>query len=220
MQKSRALTFILILVAMAYCRGQQPDLYIPVSINSPLFRNTVPHELQFGMKVNNYGWHLNFAGQSNNKVLIASFQQNNGHVKFDPLHFNDYFERGQEYHYIQTYPGSMVYGEIGIGYNFFVHTQKISLIGGIGMQFLNPNTRLFLQVDWGNESRMINAGVSVRGNYTRVDKTGFFTIEPVVQGKVKIRDFRIVNQFGYSVALKSRHDYMKPILTVGIEYII
>ena len=46
------------------------------------------------------------------------------------------------------------------------------------------------------------------------------TLEPVVQLKVKIWQFRLVQQFGYSLAIKSDEDYMKPIFTSGIEFVI
>ena len=112
----------------------------------------------------------------------------------------------------------MFYVEIGFGYNFKLESQKLSLIGGIGQQFQDVNTRYFLQLDWGSESKLINAGISLRSNYTIIDKTNLITLEPVIQGKVKIWKFRIVNQFGYSIAIKKNHDYMKPILTIGLEY--
>ena len=114
----------------------------------------------------------------------------------------------------------MFYCELVLGYNFQHKTQKINLFVGSGKQFINPNSRLFIQLDWGNESRLINAGISLRGNYTKVKNIDFFTLEPVIQGKLKIWNFRLTHQFGYSIAIKKNEDYMKPILTVGIEYII
>lgn len=193
-------------------------LYIPVTINSPLFNQS--NEIQIGATINNYGLNYNLAGQFENKIIILSIQQNTGSIEFDPLNFNDYYEQGEETHLIQSKPSNMLYGEIGLGYNFKHKSQKISLIAGVGQQFQNLNTRYFIQIDWGNESRLINAGVSLRANYSNVDNRDLVTLEPIVQGKVKIWNFRIVNQFGYSIAIKRNEDYMKPILTVGIEYII
>lgn len=191
--------------------------YIPVTINSPLFNHN--DELQFGANVNNYGLNFKYSGQLDDKILIISVQQNTGIIKFDPLHFN----RNQTFEssdLIQSLPSKMLYGEIGFGYNFKLKTQKLSFIAGLGQQLDNPNTRLFTQLDWGNESRIINAGVSLRANYTIINHLGFFTLEPVIQGKVKIKKFRIVNQFGYSIIVKEDHDYAKPILTIGLEYIV
>ena len=198
--------------------GQTKNLYIPVTINSPLFSNDKNREIQLGTKINNYGLIFNIDGQLKRKILIISIQQNNGNVKFDPLKFNNYYYQGQENHLIQSYPINMFYVEIGFGYNFKLESQKLSLIGGIGQQFQDVNTRYFLQLDWGSESKLINAGISLRSNYTIIDKTNLITLEPVIQGKVKIWKFRIVNQFGYSIAIKKNHDYMKPILTIGLEY--
>lgn len=193
-------------------------LYIPVTINSPLFNQS--DEFQLGTTINNYGFNYNFASQFNNKILILSIQNNTGLTEFDPLNFNNYSSRGEETHLIQSKPSDMFYGEIGFGYNFKHKKQKMSLFAGLGQQFQNLNTRFFIQFDWGNESRLINAGVSLRANYTNVDNKNLFILEPVIQGKVKIWNFRIINQFGYSIAIKENEDYMKPILTLGIEYII
>lgn len=153
-------------------------------------------------------------------MILFSIQQNSGQTAFDPLNFNDYYDEGELTHLIQSKPSRMFYCEFGLGYNFQHKTQKINLLVGAGRQIINPNTRLFAQFDWGNESRLINAGVSIRGNYTKVKDVDFFTLESVIQGKLKIWNFRVVNQFGYSIAVKKDEDYMKPILTVGIEYII
>lgn len=204
------------------CFSQASNLYIPVTINSPLFAKNKTKELQFGSKINNYGLHLNFAGQSNNKVLIFSIQQNNGHLKFDPLNFNEYFEKGQEIHLIQTYPSRMLYCELGAGYDFKTLSQKLTVIAGGGQQFYPGVSRVFVQFDWGNEGKLINAGFTIRGNYKFEDffKESLFTLEPAIQGKVKFWKLRLFNQFGYSLAIKKDHDYMKPFLTVGLEYIL
>jgi hypothetical protein len=114
----------------------------------------------------------------------------------------------------------MLYYELGFGYNFQPKTQKVSLAAGVGREFLAPNTRLFLQIDWGAEQRLIDFGIAARGNYTSILGIDLFTLEPAIQGKIKIRNFRIVNQFGYSIPLKKNQQYMKPILTLGIEYVL
>jgi hypothetical protein len=147
-------------------------------------------------------------------------QHNSGRIKFDPLNFNKYWEIGEELHLIQTKPSRMLYLEIGYGYNFQYKTQKISLLAGFGRQIVSPNSRFFVQFDWGNESRFINAGFSLRANYTQVQKMNLIILEPVVQGKVKFWNIRIINQFGYSIAIKKDEDYMKPTITLGLEYLI
>lgn len=201
----------------AFCQSNDA-LYIPVSINSPLFNRD--DEGQIGVNINNYGFNYKIAGQIKSKILIFSLQQNSGQTKFDPFNFNNYYEQGEETHLIQSKPSEMFYCELGLGYNFQHKTQKIHLLVGAGKQIINPNTRLYIQVDWGNESRLINAGVSVRGNYTIVKDIELYTLEPLIQGKLKIWNFRVLSQFGYSIAMKRNEDYMKPILTFGIEYII
>lgn len=190
----RRITFIVFLAILftidVFCQSNEV-LYIPATINSPLFSRE--NEIQIGANINNYGFNYKIAGQLKNKILIFSIQHNSGQTEFDPLNFNDYYEQGEETHLIQSKPSKMFYTEIGFGYNFQHKTQIINLIAGIGQQFQNLNTRLFVQFDWGNESRLINAGISVRGNYTKVTGVNLFTLEPVVQGKLKIWNFRIVN---------------------------
>ncbi|NOZ45780.1 MAG: hypothetical protein GXO79_03260 [Chlorobi bacterium] len=210
--------FLITEIFLFDCFGQTNRSYIPVTINSPFFNQN--DEIQVGAKINNYGLNCNIAGQLNSNILIVGLQYNTGQFGFDPLNFNDYYEQGEATHLIQSKPSEMLYCEIGFGYNYEHKKQKLSLLTGIGQQFINLNTRLFVQFDWGNESRLINAGVSLRGNYTIVANKNLITLEPVVQGKVKIWNFRIVNQFGYSIAIRKNEDYMKPILTIGLEYII
>ena len=220
MRTIRIIPFLILLLFSAESFGHERTLYIPVTINSPLFTKNTKKEIQVGAKINNFGLNFNIDGQWKRKILIVSIQQNNGDVEFDPLNFNHYYYQGQDKHLIESYPTKMFYAEIGFGYDIKLRSQKLSLIAGIGQQFKHNNTRCFLQLDWGNENKLINAGISVRGNYTMINKTNLITLEPVVQGKLKIKKFRIVNQFGYSIAIKKHHDYMKPILTVGLDYII
>ena len=200
--------------------GQKKVLYCPVTINSPLFKKNQEKEFQIGLKINNYGRYIGIARQFNKKIIVFSIQQNDGNYNFDPLRFNDYEDPNEEKHLIQSNPTQMFYSELGLGYDFNIEKQKISLIYGIGKEWHHSNSRYFMQVDWGNESKLINAGISLRGNYTTVENTDLITLEPTVQGKIKIYNLRIVNQFGYSIALKKKHDYMKPILTVGLEFIL
>ena len=200
--------------------GQIKNLYTPTTINSPLFKIANINETQLGAKINNYGMYFNYAQELKRKILAICIQQNSGNLKFDLLNFNDYYEQGEDTHLIQTKPAKLFYCEFALGYNFKLKTQKLSLLGGIGHQFQNTNTRYFLQLDWGNESKLANAGFSLRGNYTMVNNSSLITLEPIVQWKIKICNLRVVNQFGYSIAIKKREDYMKPIFTVGLEYIM
>jgi hypothetical protein len=215
-------TIIFVAIALSFFNTGygQNNLYIPVTINSPLFIKNQIKEFQIGTKVNNYGLFFNLAGQYKRKVLTFSIQQNNGNIKFDPLNFNKYFNQGQETHLIQSYPRNIFYCELGLGYDFNISKQKLTFLTGIGHQFSQTITRYFLQLDWGNESKLINAGTTIRANYAIVENDHLITLEPVVQGKVKIKKIRIVNQFGYSIPIKKHHDYMKPILTLGLEYIL
>jgi hypothetical protein len=212
--------FFILIFCYAESYGQPEVLYIPVTINSPLFIKNKESELQIGAKINNYGLNFSFAGQLKRKILIFSVQQNSGNIKFDPLNFNEYYEPGQATHLIQSYPSKMFYCELGVGYDIPLKKQKLSLLLGIGQQFQKNNSRYFFQIDWGNENKIINAGVSLRGNYSLINDISFATLEPVIQGKVKVWKFRIVNQFGYSIAIKKKHDYMKPILTAGLDFIL
>lgn len=217
----KSLVLIFILLSHYFkILGITTSRYIPVTINSPLFKKDIEKEIQAGSFINNYGLHLHFARQLKKRIIIFSFQQNDGNIKFDPLHFNKYRSQGQEFHLIQSYPTKMFYCEFGTGFILKSKSKKLSLTTGIGHEFQNKNTRFFLQFEIGNESRIMNAGASIRANYTTFNSSSFIALEPVVQGKLKIGKLRIVNQFGYSIAIKKHHDYMKPILTVGIEIVL
>ena len=212
------LLFTLVVALSIIVNGQvQQELYTPVSINSPLFNRT--DEIQIGANINNFGLNYKLAGQFKNKIFIFSLQHNSGRIMFDPLNFNKYWENGEENHLLQTKPSKMLYVEFGFGYNFQHKTQKINFLAGFGRQIVNPDSRLFVQFDWGNESRLINAGVSLRANYTQVQQVNLIILEPSVQGKIKFWKLRLINQFGYSIPIKKKQDYMKPTITVGLEYV-
>ncbi len=217
MKQKILLAFLSILLSNKVFCQSNGDLYTPVTINAPFLNQK--NEIQAGANINNYGLNYLFAGKLKNKILIFSVQQNPDNLAFDPLNFYGYKESGESKHLIQSKPAQMFYLELGVGYSLKLNTQKIGLFAGLGQQLINPNTRIYIQCDWGKEGELINAGVSLRGNYTRVNSENLVTLEPVVQGKVKIWNFRIIKQFGYSIALKEDF-YMKPILTVGLQYVI
>jgi hypothetical protein len=210
---------VLLIFAIVIIRGFSQDtaLYIPASINSPLFNK--PTEVQIGARINNYGLNFDIAACLKNKFISISFQQNNGSINFDPLNFNDYRDQSESTHLIQSRPTKMIYLETAFGYFFFCDKRKFGISAGFGRQFQKINNRCFAQVDWGAEGKWINAGISLRCNYTKVKDIALFVLEPVTEGKIKLWDARIVAQFGYSIALKKKHDYMKPILTIGLEYV-
>lgn len=218
MTRSISLLLLVLLPAIKMLGQSIINLYTPVTVNSPLFSRA--NEIQFGANLNNFGLNYKVNGQWANTIMIASIQHNPGSIEFDPLNFNDYSDQTDQTHLIQSRPDRMMYCELGLGYNLHHKTQKICFLAGAGRQIIHPNTRWFFQFDWGNESSLINAGITVKANYTKVNGVDFFTMEPMVQGKLKIWNFRIVNQFGYSVAMKKNEDYMKPVLTVGLEYVI
>jgi hypothetical protein len=220
MPKNTLILIFLLQFSFFKISGLTTSLYIPVTIHSPLFKKDTDKEIQAGSFINNYGLHLHFARQLKRRIIIFSVQQNDGNIKFDPLHFNKYRSQGQEFHWIQSYPTKMFYCEIGTGLILNSKSKKLSLITGIGHEFQNKNTRFFIQFEIGNESRIMNAGASIRANYTSFNNSSFFALEPAVQGKLKIGKLRMVNQFGYSIAIKKHHDYMKPVLTVGIEIVL
>lgn len=196
--------------SQSFHKPKQQNLYIPVSLNSPLF--STDDQVQLGASINTYGFNFKLSGQLQRKILIFSIQHNSGNVKFDPLHFNKYQFDGN---YIKALPVKMLYVELGGGYNLSYESQKIAVIAGVGLQIENPNSRFFVQLDWGRESRLINAGLSLRASYTQVNGRQFVVIEPVFQGKLCLGNFRIINQFGYAYA-----GSLYPIFSVGLEYVL
>lgn len=217
-------TLILVLsISSTFMFGQSDDLYLPVTINSPVFDKNPGNKVQAGTKINNFGLHFQVASRIKDNVLLFSIQQNNGNIEFDPLNFNLYRAYDQETHLIQTYPMQAFYGELAWGRifsleSYLFHTQTLKFFVGSGHQFHNHYSRLFVQFDWGNQSEKFYAGLSLRANYTRVQQKNLGTIEPALQGKIKLWNLWIVHQLGYSLALKNNEDYMKPVYTLGINY--
>jgi hypothetical protein len=154
-------------------------------------------------------------------MFMAAVQHNNGPFSFDPMNFyrNVEIDPLELKHLIQTLPIEMFYTEIGVGYNTRLSLGKLGFAAGLGREFQRNNNRVFFQANWGNETKLMDAGVSVRGNYTRVRETYMGTVEPMINLQVKISKFRVISQFGYSVILKRGESYMKPILSLGLCFV-
>lgn len=213
MKQTLPLLFFSLLLSLSSL-GQEP--YIPASINSPLFNR--PNELQFGATISNYGLNYNMAGYLGNGIAIFSLQHNSGQIKFDPLNFADYEQTNNQV--FQEGPTKSLYCEMGYGIDIPLNSQKLNFIAGIGQQMINSNTRIFLQLNWGNESEIIDAGVSIRANYMVGDLKGLLILEPVLHGKLKFGNFRIINQFGYTISTIAGSENMVPIITLGLGYVI
>lgn len=213
-------TFILFLLAWVQtCPvfSQTDNLYIPVTVNTPLFNGD--EHMQVGVQINNYGLNYSFSGQKNNKVIFATIQHSDGDIFIDPLSLRGDFNFGRLPSLIGSYPVAMFYSELGLGYNLNLSSQKLSFYTGLGRDFVGDMSRLFVQVDWGNEGKLANIGTTLRGNYARVGSQDLITLEPMITGKIKYKSFRLLTQFGFSIAAKKGHDYMKPLLSVGLGYV-
>lgn len=193
--------------------------YIPVSARAPLFNEG--EQFRTGILINNYGLNYGFAYQRKSTMFMAAVQHNNGRLNFDPMNFwrNVEIDPLELKHLIQTLPIRMFYSEIGIGYNAQLGLGKVGFAAGLGREFYRNNNRVFFQANWGNETKRIAPGVSVRGNYTMVRETSMGTLEPMVNFQIKAWKFRLVSQFGYSVILKRGESYMKPILSLGLSFV-
>lgn len=194
---------------------ENPEFYIPVTVNASFFG--IKDEVQIGANINNFGFNYNFSGQLKNKILVLSYQQTNGTTNFDPLNFkNNPFSYGLK----QDLPAKTNYIEAGFGYNFHLINHSIALLAGVGRQFELPNDRMYLQIDWSDNYRTLNSGVSLRGNYTNSSGEKLVVLEPVIQGSFRVWKLRILNQFGYSIPIKKGYTNMEPILTLGIKYVV
>lgn len=194
----------------------QVELFIPQSNNVPLFN--FKDETQFGINANNYGCNYQIATQKENRIGMLNFQYNSGHFHFDPLNFEDYYLLKKE-QFIQLMPSETFYSEFGYGYNFSYNSKKIALLAGVGHEFKKSNTRYFIQLNWGKESRLLNAGIALRANYTTIAHEDLIILEPALQGKIKLGKLKLLHQFSYSIPLK-QDSYMMPVVSFGLEYAI
>ena len=216
-------TILISIIIMSTVIGfsQTTVLHIPVAVNAPFLEQN--DKFQVGVKINNYGLNYSAAIRQKSTIWIFGIQYNSGEVDFNPLDlnvFNAFDEKRNQTSLIQSKPTKMFYAELGIGQDFEYKKQKLSLFMGIGQQFQNNKTRLFVQLDWRNENRLMDVGVSVRGNYSIIDYEHLLGLTPVIQTKIKFWKIRLVNQFGYSIAIKKQGGHMKPIFTLGLEYVL
>lgn len=222
--KQKSLSFFFIFFALNLFGQTWPfgnevkNKFIPVSVNAPIFgQNEV---VKVDAVASNYGFNLSIVGKRKDKFVLISLQSDILH--FDPfrIKMDSRYERYSKEPLIADYPKKMLYGEAGIGYDFKWGSKSVNLMGGVGQQFENPNTRFFAQFSMGQNGKLIDAGFSLRANVTRVNDRLITILEPVILGKVKIGSFRLVHQFGYAVIVVRGEDYGRPILSFGLEYVI
>jgi hypothetical protein len=188
------------------------DLFIPVTINAPFLSYT--NEAQFGASINYYGIHERAALRKKRALYSIAAQANNGNVKFDPLKFKDASHLTKD---IETVPSVELYIEMAYGKPIPIPNRNMNVFAGIGRQIYNPNTRFFTQFETYSESNLIKAGFALRATYTNVKADHVVFLEPVIQAKIKILNFRIFNQFGYVISLVE--DEARPIGSVGLEIV-
>lgn len=197
--------------------GQAGSLYVPVTTNTPLFN---PDETwQAAIQFNNFGFNYSLAAQKDQKVVFASVQHSDGRLRFDPLTLVN-VDPGFSEQLIEIDASPTFYSELGLGYHFGLpYSQKLGLYAGFGRGFVRDMSRLFMQVDWGNEGKLANFGVSLRGNYARVNEVNMFILEPRIVAKFKYKKLRLLTQFGYSIPTNEGQDFTRAILSVGIGYV-
>ena len=216
--KTTLLTILIIAASAVIGFSQATVLHIPVSTNAPFLEQS--DKFQIGVKINNYGFNYSAALRQKTNTWTFAVQYNSGETNFNPLNLNSFNEKRDEISLLQTKATKMFFAEVGIGQDFEYKKQRLSLFMGIGQQFHNKKTRLFVQLDWRNENRLMDVGVSVRGNYSIIGYQHLLGLTPVIQTKIKLWKIRIVNQFGYSIAIKKQEGHMKPIFTLGLEYVL
>jgi len=205
----KQILLIFIFLNSLICLGQYTgEAFTPVTTNTPLFNN-YDDAFLLGTTIDNYGLNHHAAWQFKNTIVLCSIRYNTGEIKFNPLHINNY--AGSVYN-PSPQSSKMFYSEFGGGHNFKHPTQILTLIGGIGIG--NKITNYFFQFDWGNNGGLIDAGISVRGNYAYYNNRFTFNLQPVIVGKINLFDLRLVHQFGYSIP------EAQPIITFGLEYFL
>ena len=215
--KKKVLTTWMIVLINLSCYGQQ---YLPISIYTPQFNNQSVLQTELG--INNFGLNYSLGVQFKRMVATFHYEYSNASIYIDPLKVNG----GSEANQIQSIPFLSNYFEASLGYNLKIPNQKLSTYIGVGNHLSSNNWRYFVQLDWGNENDIIDAGVSMRGSYTKassldlfnphslIPKT-IFVFSPSIFGKLKLWKLYIKKQFGYAIILNENGDSLQPLFTLG-----
>jgi hypothetical protein len=201
--------------------------FVPVSVNAPNFK--YDKELSVGVAINNYGFYETIGFKNKNIIYLLSAQHNDGKTVFNPFNFT---ARNNEAWFLRSNAAELYYFEAALGYNFKLkgetfEGQNLDVIAGTGRDMTHENQRYFVQAGLSNDFRLINIGLSARFNYTTLKEANlpetpeisFATLDPAIQARIKIYDFRLVSQFGYCIMLKKHNDYMLPVFMAGIGYV-
>jgi len=218
-KKKITIIWTIILVNLS-CYGQQ---YLPVSIYTPQFNDQSVLQTELG--INNFGLNYSLGVQFKRMLATFHYEYSNASIYIDPLKING----GSATNQIQSIPFLSNYIEASLGYNLKIPNQKMSAYIGAGNHLTSKSWRYFVQLDWGNESKIIDAGVSIRGNYAQASNLDIFTpqslipkrvfvVSPSLFGKLKFWKFYIKKQFGYAVILNKNGDSLQPLFTIGIGY--
>lgn len=208
------------ILANLSCYGQQ---YLPISIYTPQFNNQSILQTELG--INNFGLNYSLGFQFKRMLATIHYEYSNANIYIDPLKING----GSEANQIQSIPFLSNYIEASLGYNLKIPNQKMSTYIGVGNHLTSKDWRYFVQLDWGNESNVIDAGVSIRGSYAQASSLDIFNpqslipkrvfvVFPSLFGKLKFWKFYIKKQFGYAVILNKNGDFLQPLFTIGVGY--
>lgn len=217
MKKNKILNTLIFIFSITYCYGQT---YLPITIYSPQLDETSKVQTEIG--INNFGLNSSIGFKFNKIIGAFHYEYNNGNLTIDPLNFNEYRTNR-----IQYFPSKHNYLELFVGYKFRLTNQKLSTYAGIGNHLTFKKWRYFVQIDWGNESKIIDTGFSLRGTYSKASSLDIFNstalivkpvyiLSPAIYGKLKLWKIYINNQFGYVINLNE--DSIQPVITFGIGY--
>lgn len=190
--------------------------YIPVLINT--ISKTPDIHSQIGLSLNNFGINAN-AGITGQKPLYAilSLQTGQGAGNFDPLNLNDNANTATPNQRITGVPKRMLYTELLFGLKSLGKFKKLGLASGLSAEFEDPGLNIFIELEFHNEGRLIETSYLDRLIYMVGPSGGKMINQSAIEGKFKIGDLRILNQFGFSYEFNLA--YIRPCMTFGLEYL-
>ncbi|MFT5723582.1 MAG: hypothetical protein ACI9JN_000696 [Bacteroidia bacterium] len=112
------------------------------------------------------------------------------------------------------------YSEVHVTQRKTHRMQKLFVGGGLGYQSHKDMLRVFGQLDWGNESPLMNAGFSLRASMYQSQNETRLRLEPAVTGKFKFGRMRLISQLGYSILADRRRVPMALLMSFGLSYVV
>lgn len=203
----KVLSFLALTTIVFVGKAQVEPVQVTVPFSSML---NDTNSVLFSIGYTPHGFRGALSGRKSKFIYNISYQDDDKLLNVpDPdLNFDQFvFHKGYS-NYIE--------GSVSCIFPFRTHF--LSLSYGFGSQSEGKVSTNMVQLDWGNESRLINAGFSFR--VSRISHGEIlYLYTPMIQGKLKLGNFRVVNQYGLHLTNNGGPIQDYPIYSLGFEYL-